>query len=138
MCRRAAPCRAATTVLTARVERLPIVSKKVRPMRSTMLGMLSFLACQTVTSVCFADNPIVQTMFTADPAPLVHEGVLYVYTGHDEDGAGWFDMREWRLFSTTDMVNWTDSEPELTRSVLGSPRRTAERSNSTSTVRRVR
>jgi arabinoxylan arabinofuranohydrolase len=59
-------------------------------------------------SVARADNPIVQTIYTADPAPLVHNGRLYVYTGHDEDGATWFDMREWRVWSSTDMVNWTD------------------------------
>ncbi|THV36403.1 glycoside hydrolase family 43 protein [Glycomyces buryatensis] len=55
-----------------------------------------------------ADNPIVQTVYTADPAPLIHNGRLYLYTGHDEDGATWFDMRDWRVWSSDDMVNWTD------------------------------
>ncbi|MCO8273895.1 glycoside hydrolase family 43 protein [Actinoplanes sp. TRM 88003] len=55
-----------------------------------------------------ADNPIVQTIYTADPAPLVHNGRVYVYTGHDEDGSTYFTMREWRVYSTADMVNWTD------------------------------
>jgi arabinoxylan arabinofuranohydrolase len=55
-----------------------------------------------------ADNPIVQTIYTADPAPLVHNGRVYLYTGHDEDGSTWFTMREWRVFSSADMVNWTD------------------------------
>lgn len=56
-----------------------------------------------------ADNPIVQTIYTADPAPLVHDGRLYLYTGHDEDeNDGFFNMRDWRVYSTTDMVNWTD------------------------------
>ena len=55
-----------------------------------------------------AQNPIVQTAFTTDPAPMVHDGRLYVYTGHDEDGADFFWMQEWRVYSTTDMVNWTD------------------------------
>jgi beta-xylosidase len=55
-----------------------------------------------------ADNPIVQHIYTADPAPLVHDGRLYLYTGHDEDGATFFTMKEWRVWSTTDMVNWTD------------------------------
>ncbi|WP_306748262.1 glycoside hydrolase family 43 protein [Saccharothrix yanglingensis] len=55
-----------------------------------------------------ADNPVVQHIYTADPAPLVHNGRLYLYTGHDEDGATYFTMKEWRTWSTTDMVNWTD------------------------------
>jgi hypothetical protein len=61
---------------------------------------------------CFASEPIVQTRFTADPAPMVHDGVLYLYTTHDEDdapaGTGQFRMRDWLLYTSTDMVNWTD------------------------------
>ena len=55
-----------------------------------------------------AQNPIVQTCYTTDPAPMVHDGRLYVYTGHDEDKADFFWMQEWRVYSTDDMVNWTD------------------------------
>lgn len=67
------------------------------------------LACPLAAA---AINPVVQTNFTTDPAPMVHNDTLYVYTGHDEDGADFFWMQEWRVYSTTDMVNWTD---------LGSP-----------------
>jgi hypothetical protein len=28
---------------------------------------------------CFADNPIVQTCFTADPSPMVYKDTLYLY-----------------------------------------------------------
>ncbi|WP_155340974.1 family 43 glycosylhydrolase [Acrocarpospora corrugata] len=55
-----------------------------------------------------ADNPIVQTIYTADPAPLVHNGRVYLYTGHDEDSSTYFTMRDWRVYSSTDMANWTD------------------------------
>ena len=55
-----------------------------------------------------AQNPFVQTWFTSDPAPMVHNDRMYVYTGHDEDGADFFWMQEWRVYSTDDMVNWTD------------------------------
>ena len=53
-------------------------------------------------------NPIVQTCYSTDPAPMVDGDRLYVYTGHDEAGADFFWMYEWRVFSTADMVNWTD------------------------------
>jgi hypothetical protein len=59
-----------------------------------------------------ARNPIVQTIYTADPAPLVVGDTLYLYTGHDEDKSTYFTMKNWHVFSTKDMVNWTD---------LGSP-----------------
>lgn len=55
-----------------------------------------------------AQNPIVQTCYTSDPAPMVHKGTLYLYTGHDEERADFFWMQEWRVYSTEDMVNWTD------------------------------
>ncbi len=55
-----------------------------------------------------AQNPIVQTKFTADPAPYVHGDTVYLYTSHDEDDAEGFHMKEWLLYTTTDMVNWQD------------------------------
>ncbi len=57
-----------------------------------------------------ADNPIVQTNYTADPAPMVHNGTVYLYTTHDEDKTvrNFFTMNDWKCYSTTDMVNWTD------------------------------
>ena len=68
---------------------------------TTLLCLLGFTSLQ-------AQNPFVQTWCTSDPAPMVHDGTMYVYTGHDEDGADFFWMQEWRVYSTQDMVNWTD------------------------------
>jgi len=57
-------------------------------------------------------DPIIQTSFTADPAPMLHDGVVYLYASHDEDdapaGQGRFLMRDWKCYTSTDMVNWTD------------------------------
>lgn len=56
-----------------------------------------------------ANNPIVQTSFTPDPAPVVFGDELWVYTGRDRDGSNdFYYMTGWQAFSTTDMVNWTD------------------------------
>jgi hypothetical protein len=60
-----------------------------------------------------AQNPIVQTCFTTDPAPMVSNGRVYVYTGHDEDKADFFWMQEWRIYSSDDMVNWRDEGTPL-------------------------
>lgn len=54
-----------------------------------------------------AQNPIIQTSFTPDPAPFVYNDTLFLFVGHDEDDAEYFKMKDWQLFSTTDMVNWT-------------------------------
>ncbi len=59
-----------------------------------------------------AENPFVQTMYTADPAPLIVGDTIYVYTTRDEKNDAnsdeWSLMNEWRCFSSKDMVNWTD------------------------------
>lgn len=55
-----------------------------------------------------AQNPIIQTNYTADPAPMVYNDKVYLYTTHDEDNSTWFTMNDWRLYTTNDMVNWTD------------------------------
>ncbi len=63
-------------------------------------------------NVVKAENPLVQTMYTADPAPLVVGDTIYVYTTRDERRESgtdeWSLMNEWRCFSSKDMVNWTD------------------------------
>jgi arabinoxylan arabinofuranohydrolase len=53
-------------------------------------------------------KPIIQTKYTADPAPMVHNDTVFLYTSHDEDDATGFKMKDWLLYSSTDMVNWTD------------------------------
>ena len=67
-----------------------------------------------------AQNPIIQTNYTADPAPMVHNGTVYLYTSHDEDVTvkNFFTMNDWRCYSSTDMVNWTDHGPILSYKVF--------------------
>jgi len=62
--------------------------------------------------------PLFQTKYTADPSPLIVGDTLFLYTSHDaspeeipdekeKNSAGFF-MYDWLLWSTTDMVNWTE------------------------------
>ena len=55
------------------------------------------------------ENPIITERFSSDPAALVHDGRVWLYTGHDEAGpdAGFFEMHDWQLYSSDDMVEWT-------------------------------
>ncbi len=62
--------------------------------------------------------PLFQTKYTADPSPLVVGDTLFLYTSHDaspedipdenEKSSAGFFMYDWLLWSTTDMVNWTE------------------------------
>jgi arabinoxylan arabinofuranohydrolase len=76
----------------------------------SLTATLSLCVVTIIPTLSRADNPIVQTNYTADPAPLVHDGRLYLYTTHDEDVTvnNFFTMNDWRVYSTTDVVNWTD------------------------------
>lgn len=53
-------------------------------------------------------RPIIQTKYTADPAPLIYNDTVFLYTSHDEDDAMGFKMQDWLLYSSTDMVNWRE------------------------------
>jgi Glycosyl hydrolases family 43. len=57
-----------------------------------------------------AENPAITHVLTADPAAMVHDGRVYLYTGHDEakDNSKFYEMHKWLVFSSDDMVNWTD------------------------------
>jgi beta-xylosidase len=56
------------------------------------------------------NNPIIRNLFTADPAALVSKDTFFVYTGHDEQKAGvnGFLMKDWHVFSSTNMATWKD------------------------------
>ncbi|KAF2190295.1 carbohydrate-binding module family 6 protein [Zopfia rhizophila CBS 207.26] len=41
-----------------------------------------------------------------DPGPLVYNGRVYIYTGHDENGSTNFNMRDWRLCSLANTNAW--------------------------------
>ena len=47
-------------------------------------GVLLLLAMTAATSGV-AQNPIIQTKYTADPAPMVYNDTVFLYTTHDED-----------------------------------------------------
>lgn len=53
-------------------------------------------------------NPLFTHMHTADPAALVKNDTLWLFTGVDEPGQnGTYVMKKWAVFSTTDLRHWT-------------------------------
>src|SRR5690606_20104368 len=81
---------------------------KMKMKKINRILTLSVVVMGIAGIVANAQNPIIQTNYTADPAPMVYNDKLYLYTSHDEDGSTWFTMDDWRLYTTDDMVNWTD------------------------------
>lgn len=72
----------------------------------------SYLAMTLSSITGYAQNPIVQTCYTADPAPMVYGDRFYIYIDRDE-GPDYYNMNEWRVYSSADMVNWTDHGAQL-------------------------
>jgi len=79
------------------------------------LAMVTCLTCLT-TLPTDAQNPVIYDRYTPDPAPYVHGDTLYLFVDHDEDETlnGYFTMKDWLLYSTVDMVNWTYRGTPLT------------------------
>ena len=54
-------------------------------------------------------NPIIRDKHTADPAVLVENDTLWLFAGHDAAGnQSGYVMKDWLLYSTTDMKHWTE------------------------------
>lgn len=64
----------------------------------------------------FSANPIITDVQTADPAALVVKDKVYLYAGHDvaKDNTKFYEMHDWLVYSSSDMVNWESHGPRLT------------------------
>jgi len=74
---------------------------------------LALMGAAAATMV--AQNPIITGQFSADPTARVFEGRVYVYPSHDippvpHPGAqkNWFCMEDYHVFSSENLVDWTD------------------------------
>lgn len=57
----------------------------------------------------YTGNPLINYKHTADPAIMVLGDTLWMFTGCDEPGnKEGYHMPNWCVFSTTDMINWTE------------------------------
>jgi arabinoxylan arabinofuranohydrolase len=73
----------------------------------------AFIAVMGVSA--YAANPLFSDVLTADPAALVVKDKVYLYTGHDvaKDNTKFYEMHDWLVFSSNDMVTWQAHGPRL-------------------------
>lgn len=74
-----------------------------KPFTSLLLVLLS--------SVCFSQNPLNfgEVIRTADPSAHVwKDGRMYIYASHDIECQEDFWMKDWYVFSSDDLINWTN------------------------------
>jgi hypothetical protein len=76
-----------------------------------------------VTNLALAQNPLITEQFSADPTVRVFEGKIYVYPSHDipvPPGSGarqnWFCMEDYHVYSSENLIDWTDHGVILTQS----------------------
>lgn len=74
------------------------------------MGKLATLLLLFSAAMAHASNPIIKHIYTADPAAAVFDDTVYIYTGHDEASTSDtnYRMNDWHVFSSQDLVNWTD------------------------------
>jgi arabinoxylan arabinofuranohydrolase len=53
-------------------------------------------------------NPFITDQYSADPSAHVFEGRMYVYPSHDRDSSVTFDMTDYHVCSSENLVDWTD------------------------------
>jgi arabinoxylan arabinofuranohydrolase len=82
--------------------------KTVSTVRLT--GVIIALIQSSISVSAQTPNPFVRNIYTADPSAHVwSDGRLYVYPSHDiEPPQGCDLMDKYHVFSTDDMINWTD------------------------------
>lgn len=69
---------------------------------------LAILWCALCMNMMAQGNPIINHMYTADPSARVFGDTLWLYPSHDKDDAPSFNMEDYHVFSTTDMIHWKD------------------------------
>lgn len=84
------------------------IRKRVFPFKKVSAFFVLLIFSLSISLVCNAENPVFTQRFTADPSGLEYNGRLYLYTSHDLDNQGGYDMVDFTCISTDDMVNWTD------------------------------
>lgn len=65
------------------------------------------------TGTVLAQNPFIRDQFTADPTARVFNGKVYLFPSHDiispiEPERRWFCMEDYHVFSSDNLVDWTD------------------------------
>ncbi len=87
-----------------------MILKRNKKQNKNMKRNLSITVSLLLTTLALqAQNPVIWDRYTSDPAAYVHGDTLYLFTDHDEDETenGYFTMKDWQLYCTVDMVNWT-------------------------------
>ena len=92
---------------------------KNKKVHSLFCGIAALL-----TSSLFAQNPIVRTMYSADPSARVFGDKVFLFPSHDilategKGRLGWFCMEDYHVFSSSNLTDWTDHGVVVTQNKI--------------------
>ena len=71
------------------------------------------LSAVLVSAGLYAQNPVIRDQYTADPTARVFGDKVWLFTSHDiispvEPEKKWFCMADYHVFSSEDLMDWTD------------------------------
>ena len=83
------------------------------PIHSSIMRTTIITILMSATLTAVAQNPIIDSQFTADPTARVFDGRLYLFPSHDivaPEGQrpDWFCMADYHVFSSDNLTEWTD------------------------------
>jgi hypothetical protein len=76
------------------------------------------------TNVLFGQNPIIRTMYSADPSARVFGDRVFLFPSHDilategKGRVGWFCMEDYHVFSSANLADWTDHGVVVTQNKI--------------------
>ena len=88
-----------------------IMVKRILYFAGFLLSIIGRPDCMKADTTFVAKgNPIIDYKYTADPGAMVYDNKVYIYAGHDECPVPkeHYDLREWLVFSSSDMKTWTE------------------------------
>ena len=98
------------------LNRIFVSQKDEKPKKVKMKHKPIFVAVAMLLGACCltnAQNPVIRSLYTADPTARVFNGKVYLYPSHDimpPDGQrqDWFCMEDYHVFSSENLTDWTD------------------------------
>ena len=93
-------------------------------MKNRLYSLLwvSFLLCAVNTVP--AQNPLIRTMYSADPSARVFGNKVFLFPSHDilaqpgKGRVGWFCMEDYHVFSSENLTDWTDHGVVVTQNKI--------------------
>jgi len=99
--------------------------QKMKNVLTFLFSLVLISSCKTIkpnevkavvnANATIFNNPILKDKYTADPAALVFNDKVYLYTGHDEapNDFNFYKMNEWLVYSSSDMIHWEEHPAPL-------------------------